>query len=95
MIKDKKRYVADFDTTTKPEDCRVWCFSIMEIGNEKSTYIGNDIEEFLQENYESFIWWRYCFEYELLGISIDEVLNTLMALKKECDEIKKIVGDMK
>lgn len=49
----------------------------------------NDIEEFLQENYESFIWWRYCFEYELLGISIDEVLNTLMALKKECDEIKE------
>ena len=49
----------------------------------------NDIEEFLQENYESFIWWRYCFEYELLGISIDEVLNTLVALKKECDEIKE------
>ena len=49
----------------------------------------NDIEEFLQENYESFKWWRYCFEYEPLGISIDEILNTLVALKKECDEIKE------
>ena len=46
MIKDKKRYVADFETTTNPEDCRVWCFSITEIGNEKNTYIGKDIEEF-------------------------------------------------
>ena len=49
----------------------------------------NDIEEFLQENYESFIWWRYCFECKDLEISIDEILNTLMALKKECDEIKE------
>lgn len=49
----------------------------------------NDIEEFLRENYESFKWWRYCFEYEPLGISIDEILNTLVALKKECDEIKE------
>ena len=49
----------------------------------------NDIEEFLHENYESFIWWRYCFECKDLEISIDEILNTLMALKKECDEIKE------
>ena len=48
MIKDKKRYVADFETTTNPEDCRVWCFSITEIGNEKNTYIGKDIEEFFK-----------------------------------------------
>ena len=46
MAKDKKRYVADFETTTNPDDCRVWCFSITEIGNEENTYIGKDIHEF-------------------------------------------------
>ena len=46
MAKDKKRYVADFETTTSPDDCRVWCFSITEIGNEENTYIGKDIHEF-------------------------------------------------
>ena len=46
MAKDKKRYVADFETTTNPDDCRVWCFSITEIGNEENTYIGKDTHEF-------------------------------------------------
>lgn len=46
MKKEKKRYVADFETTTNPDDCRVWCFSITEIGDEKNTYIGKDIQEF-------------------------------------------------
>ena len=41
-----KEYVADFETTTNPDDCRVWCFSITEIGNESNIYVGKDIEEF-------------------------------------------------
>lgn len=46
MKKEKKRFVADFETTTILEDCRVWCFSVTEIGNEENTYIGKDIKEF-------------------------------------------------
>ena len=44
---NKKQYVADFETTTKIDDCRVWCFSISEIGNEANTHIGKDIDEFM------------------------------------------------
>lgn len=43
-----KSYVADFETTTNPDDCRVWCYSISEIGNEENTHIGKDIEDFLK-----------------------------------------------
>lgn len=45
--KQKKKYVADFETTTNPEDCRVWCYSITEIGNETNTHIGKDITDFM------------------------------------------------
>lgn len=27
------RYTADFETTTDPNDCRVWAYGICEIGN--------------------------------------------------------------
>ena len=26
-----KKYVADFETTTLPEDCRVWAYAIVDI----------------------------------------------------------------
>lgn len=42
----KKSYVADFETTTKVDDCRVWCFSITEIGNEENTIVMKTIDDF-------------------------------------------------
>ena len=44
-----RSYVADFETTTKLDDCRVWCFSISEIGNEDNTIVGLTIEDFFKE----------------------------------------------
>lgn len=44
-----KSYTADFETTTKLDDCRVWCFSITEIGNEDNTIVGLTIEDFFEE----------------------------------------------
>lgn len=44
-----KTYTADFETTTKLDDCRVWCFSITEIGNEDNTIVGLTIEDFFKE----------------------------------------------
>lgn len=37
-------YVADFETTTNPEDCRVWLWGLYNIGNEEFKY-GNTIDE--------------------------------------------------
>lgn len=41
------RYVADFETTTDPEDCRVWAFGIMQIGAPESFMHGQTLDEFM------------------------------------------------
>lgn len=43
----RKKYVSDFETTTKEDDCRVWAYGCMEIGNKKNIKIGTKIEDFM------------------------------------------------
>lgn len=43
----RKKYSCDFETTTKPEDCRVWAYGWMEIGNKKNYKIGSSINDFM------------------------------------------------
>ena len=40
-------YVADFETTTKREDCRVWAWGLFEIGSYGHFEYGNDIDSFM------------------------------------------------
>ena len=50
---NKKKFTADFETTTDPNDCRVWAWAVCEIGNSKNFIYGNDINTFFnfcQEN---------------------------------------------
>ena len=42
-----KNYVADFETTTIPEDCRVWAYAIVDIDNTDEVKIGTNIDDFL------------------------------------------------
>lgn len=42
-----KSYVADFETTTIEEDCRVWAYAICEVGNKDNIVIGNTIDDFM------------------------------------------------
>lgn len=42
------KYTADFETTTDPNDCRVWAWGICEIGNVDNFTYGNDINTFIQ-----------------------------------------------
>jgi hypothetical protein len=44
----RKNYVADFETTTDIDDCRVWAWGLMEIGNTDNVVIGNSIETFME-----------------------------------------------
>ena len=39
--------MADFETTTIPEDCRVWAYAICDIDNPEEVIIGNNIDDFL------------------------------------------------
>lgn len=43
----RKCYTADFETTTDPDDCRVWAFATCEIGNPDNIDHGISLEEFL------------------------------------------------
>ena len=45
-----KKYVADFETTTLPNDCRVWAYAIVDIDNpddKNSVIIGTNIDSFI------------------------------------------------
>ena len=41
------RYTTDFETTTNPEDCRVWAYGICDIDNTEYFNYGNDIDDFM------------------------------------------------
>lgn len=40
-------FVADFETTTNPDDCRVWAYAICEVGNSENIEIGTTIDDFM------------------------------------------------
>lgn len=42
-----KKYTADFETTTKTDDCRVWAYAISEIGNPDYFVYGNSLDDFM------------------------------------------------
>ena len=39
--------MADFESTTKKENCHVWAWAVCEVGNSDNLYIGTDIDEFM------------------------------------------------
>ena len=40
-------YIADFESTTDPTDCRVWAYAICEVGNKDNIRIGTTIDDFM------------------------------------------------
>lgn len=44
---NSNKYTADFETTTDPEDCRVWAWAICSIDDELEFQYGTDIEGFI------------------------------------------------
>lgn len=41
-------YIADFETTTNPTDCRVWAYGMCEVGKPESFVYGTSINEFME-----------------------------------------------
>jgi len=41
-------YVADFETTTDPNNCHVWAYAICEVENKENVIIGTTIDEFME-----------------------------------------------
>lgn len=44
----KRQFTADFETNVRENDCRVWAYSICEIGNVDNFIYGNSIEGFIE-----------------------------------------------
>ena len=42
------KFAADFETTTDINDCRVWAYSLCEIGNPSNFLYGNNIDDFIK-----------------------------------------------
>lgn len=40
---NKRKFTCDFETTTDPNDCRVWAYALCEIGNPDNFLYGNNI----------------------------------------------------
>ena len=40
-------YTADFETTTDPDDCRVWAWAVCEVANPENIKYGNSIKTFM------------------------------------------------
>ena len=38
---------ADFETTTDPQDCRVWAWAVALIADPEQVYYGNSIQSFM------------------------------------------------
>lgn len=41
-------FVADFETTTNPDDCRVWAYAICEVGKSDDVIVGTTIDDFMK-----------------------------------------------
>lgn len=48
MTKQRAKYSCDFETTTDPNDCRVWAWIGMEIGDVDNYMISNNIDSFME-----------------------------------------------
>lgn len=44
-----RNYVADFETTTKLDDCRVWGWGLVDIEDHTRIKVGQDIDEFMRD----------------------------------------------
>lgn len=42
------RYSCDFETTTDPNDCRVWAWVAIDIDNQHERFYGNSITSFFE-----------------------------------------------
>ena len=43
----KRKFACDFETTTDPNDCRVWAYALCEVGNPDNFIYGNDLYELM------------------------------------------------
>ena len=60
-----RKWTADFETTTDPNDCRVWAYAVCSIDDPDLFNYGNDLSDFFnwcaqpQLNFEIYFHYNY------------------------------------
>lgn len=82
-----RKFTADFETTTDPNDCRVWAYAICEIGNINNFYYGNSIDEFIEfcKNKRE----NYILYFHNLKFDGEYIFNYLLNNDYKCIKDKK------
>lgn len=86
-----RKFTADFETNVDENDCRVWAYSICEIGNIDNFIYGNNIEDFIKwcsdpkENYRVY--------FHNLKFDGEYIFSYLLNNGYECVKDKKDVKD--
>ena len=86
-----KRYTADFETTTNTNDCRVWAYAIMEIGNTSNFIYGNSIEDFIKWCSNPKV--NYTLYFHNLKFDSEFIFHYLLENGFTCIKNKKERGD--
>lgn len=82
-----RKFTADFETTTDPNDCRVWAYAICEIGNINNFYYGNSINDFIEfcKNKRE----NYILYFHNLKFDGEYIFNYLLNNDYKCIKDKK------
>lgn len=82
-----RKFTADFETTTDPNDCRVWAYAICEIGNINNFYYGNSIDGFIEfcKNKRE----NYVLYFHNLKFDGEYIFNYLLNNDYKCIKDKK------
>lgn len=70
----KRKFACDFETTTDPDDCRVWAYGIAEIGST-SVIIGDSLDEFMRL---IFMWGSNTYYFHNLRFDGSFIINWLL-----------------
>ena len=90
-MKMSKCWSADFETTTDPNDCRVWAYSLCNVENPDKFIYGNNIYDFFEWCCQSDNYTLYFFNLKFDGAFI---ISWLLEMGFEYIEDKKDRRDM-
>ena len=82
-----RKFCADFETTTDENDCRVWAYSLCEIGNIDNFIYGNNIDDFIEfcQNKKE----NYVLYFHNLKFDGEYIFNYLLNNGYKCIKDKK------
>ena len=95
-----KSFVADFETTTDPNNCYVWAYAICEVGNTEDVIIGTSIDDFMQwckdskENHKVFFHnLKFDGQFIMQWLFHNGYVHTTDPYEKESNTFNTLISD--